>query len=429
MFGKETTHSYSAYEVFVPGGLPVHTYVARTDRGLEGKIEEAQHNLCKIVTVTGATKSGKTVLVKRVLSPSSPLWLDGGYVHCLEDFWAIIGDSLQLELPESRTTSHERGYGASGELKGSISAFVAGGEATLAPSYMQKSGGTETGSPVTFVPSRIREKLERSRSPLVIDDFHYIPRNVQGSITRALKPLVFAGLPVVFLAIPHRRYDAVKVEKEMNGRVSQVAVPPWTDKELAQIPSLGFPLLGMDVPQAVLRRFENEAQGSPHLMQEFCRKLAITEGVRTTAIPMKRVSAQLDLAVLFQQVAEDLGKNIFDKLAQGPTQRSDRKERKLKQGGTADIYRVVLLALAGLRPKVETIDYESLRGGIREVLAEGIPQAHEVSRVLEKMARISSSDSASSPVIDYEKDERRLHVTDPFFAFFLRWGNEFMKSN
>jgi hypothetical protein len=25
-------------------------------------------------------------------------------------------------------------------------------------------------------------------------------------------------------------------------------------------------------------------------------------------------------------------------------------------------------------------------------------------------------------VIDYEKDDRRLHITDPFFAFFLRWG-------
>jgi hypothetical protein len=40
------------------------------------------------------------------------------------------------------------------------------------------------------------------------------------------------------------------------------------------------------------------------------------------------------------------------------------------------------------------------------------------------VARISSTDESSAPVIDYESEERKLHVTDPFFAFFLRWGRE-----
>jgi hypothetical protein len=56
------------------------------------------------------------------------------------------------------------------------------------------------------------------------------------------------------------------------------------------------------------------------------------------------------------------------------------------------------------------------------VLDGAVPQAHEVSRVLEKMATISSEDAASVTVIDWDKEERRLHITDPFFAFFLKWG-------
>ena len=55
--------------------------------------------------------------------------------------------------------------------------------------------------------------------PLVIDDFHYIERKYQGEIVRALKSLIFDSLPVVLIAIPHRRLDVVKVEREMTGRI------------------------------------------------------------------------------------------------------------------------------------------------------------------------------------------------------------------
>jgi hypothetical protein len=73
---------------------------------------------------------------------------------------------------------------------------------------------------------------------------------------------------------------------------------------------------------------------------------------------------------------------------------------------------------------MEKVNYEDLRASIRELLESNVPEAHEVSRVLEKMAEIASSDEASTPVIDWDKDDRELHVTDPFFAFFLKWGVE-----
>ena len=82
----------------------------------------------------------------------------------------------------------------------------------------------------------------------------------------------------------------------------------------------------------------------------------------------------------------------------------------------------MLLALAHLKPGLDTIDYEMLRASIREILADNIPQAHEVTRVLEKMSEIATSDEASTPVLDWEKEDQRLHITDPFFAFYLKWG-------
>lgn len=235
-----------------------------------------------------------------------------------------------------------------------------------------------------------------------------------------MKPLIFKGMPVVLIAIPHRRYDAVKVEREMTGRLEPVRVPTWEYSELIQIPNIGFPLLNAEVSENVRDELVSEAYGSPHLMQEFCRELARANQIYEYS--RKKALIKTMPHDLFKKAAEQTGKVIYEKLAKGPRQRSDRMQRKLRNGNTADIYKVILMALSLLKPGLDTIDYETLRGAIRGVLSENIPQAHEVSRVLEKMSLIASSDEASTPVLDWEKDEQRLHITDPFFAFYLKWG-------
>jgi hypothetical protein len=50
----------------------------------------------------------------------------------------------------------------------------------------------------------VKEALEKLRPVLVIDDFHYIPSDVQLGIVRGLKDLVFQGVGVVLVAVPHR---------------------------------------------------------------------------------------------------------------------------------------------------------------------------------------------------------------------------------
>ena len=182
----------------------------------------------------------------------------------------------------------------------------------------------------------------------MLDDFHYLDRDFQGNVIRALKPLIAEALPVVLIAIPHRRFDAIKVEREMTGRLHQIPIPTWNYEELIQIAVDGFPLLNMAVSGDVVQRLAAEAYGSPHLMQDFCRTLATEHGVKETAQSPIVVSEVAD--DLFRHVADQTGKVIFDKLAKGPRQRSDRISRKLKDGTVADIYKVVLLGLAKLSP-------------------------------------------------------------------------------
>jgi len=409
-------------EVFVPGGFPRHTYNPRKTRNLEIRLNEVADNLCKLATVTGHTKSGKTVLVRSVYPQEEAVWVDGGTIGEEDDFWSAIVEQLELfqTTEEGISTEKSNEFGAEGTAE--VNFLIAKGSGKT----IAKKGNTKAvvKSTTRKVSSRViaLKGLRDFGLPLVIDDFHYIPRDLQGSLVRALKSPVFDGLPVILIAIPHRRYDALKVEKEMTGRLFPLEIPLWETDELAFIPKTGFSLLNSEISEKVVLSLTSEAIGSPHLIQDFCRAICRKFNIKTSDDGEMLEISDEQLQNVYGEVAETIGRPIFEKLARGPRQRADRIARKLKDGSEVDIYSLILHALAHIRPGLVSIDYEELRAALREVAVD-IPQLHEVSRVLRHMSSIAASDESSTPVIDFEEDEKVLHITDPFFAFYLRWGS------
>ncbi|MCJ7448146.1 MAG: ATP-binding protein [Bacteroidales bacterium] len=419
--------SYRTSKVFVPGGLPVLTYNPRKELKLEENIEKAKDNLCKLLIVTGATKSGKTVLVKSIFPKEKCVWFDGGSFSSEDDFWTDIITQLDGFPDISLTTENDSINRGRAKGKAELTLPIPfpgmptiGGEAEY--EHERKKSVSKTKSRKGSLKTIAIKLMEDKSTPLIIDDFHYIPREKQASIVRAIKSLIFEGLPVIFIAIPHRRFDAIKVEKEMTGRVENVTIPPWKNYELAKIASTGFPLLNLDVSVKFINRLVNQAISSPHLMQEFCKELCHLHGIEETSKEIVEINNETILPELFTKVASATGKVMFEKLSKGPRQRTDRMKRPTADGEQPDIYGLVLKALSNLKPGLDKVDYEELRKEIKEISIDKAPEAHEVSRVLEYMSKIASSDESSTPVLDYEKDDRILHITDPFFAYYLRWG-------
>jgi len=297
--------------VFVPGGMPQHTYVARTERDLEGKLRRVADNLCKLATLTGSTKSGKTVLANRVFPRTNGenIWIDGGTVKSENDLWTQVISELGGHTSAESSNSEESSQGTGGGTSGSLKVpFVASGTAKVDVSAGRKTGTTDKKSIALAPRPAAIAQLRDSGKPLIIDDFHYLDRKFQGEVIRALKPLVFEGHPVIIIAIPHRRYDAVKVEREMTGRVESISVPAWSAAELKEIPKTGFPLLNLEIFETVSSALAQQANGSPHLMQEFCRSICNRENVAETVAAPRTVQFVHD--DLFKSIAEGTGKVI-----------------------------------------------------------------------------------------------------------------------
>lgn len=58
------TNRLRAQDVFTPGSFPVHTYVHRIDLDVEQQLRDALATPGQLISISGPSKSGKTVLVE-----------------------------------------------------------------------------------------------------------------------------------------------------------------------------------------------------------------------------------------------------------------------------------------------------------------------------------------------------------------------------
>jgi hypothetical protein len=114
--------------------MPQHTYVARAERDLEQRLLGVADNLCKLATLTGSTKSGKTVLANRVFprTTGDNIWIDGGTVKAENDLWTQIISELDGFTSAESSSSSEASQGAAAEVSGGLKIpFIASGPAKV----------------------------------------------------------------------------------------------------------------------------------------------------------------------------------------------------------------------------------------------------------------------------------------------------------
>jgi hypothetical protein len=70
-------------EIFVVGGQPEHTYVARDSHNIEKEFNSYVADGHKFLSLTGSTKTGKSVLLNRLLG-NGAIIVNGGAIRSEE---------------------------------------------------------------------------------------------------------------------------------------------------------------------------------------------------------------------------------------------------------------------------------------------------------------------------------------------------------
>jgi len=395
-------------EVFIAGGQPTVTYVDRQEMHVERGFARALATPNQIVSVAGPTKTGKTVLCKKVLGNREYVWIDAGEVSSSATLWEKV--QSELNIPYERASQEEKSGGIEAGIN--LPLFSAGGSRLFARSASEAFRVDGMGASL--------ETMLNQKIVLVIDDFHYLDSAVRTEIVRNIKGSVFNGLKVVLLSVAHRVFDAISAEAELTGRFISVQLPEWSGEELIQIPQRGFAALKVTPPTTLIARLVDECQANPFLMQKFCWEICFDNDIEKAPLfGAQEIPSHYDLEGMFSRLAQDAGLPIYQKLVTGPQARKERLKRPLKAGEEADIYEATLLALAQTGPKA-TVSYEELRGKLGSLLVEMMPQKHEITSALKHLSNISVK-SGTESAIDWDEDRREINLADPYLRFYLRW--------
>lgn len=406
-------------DVFTPGGLPSITYVGREHLELEKKISNARAKGYAFNVVTGPTKSGKSVLCHKVLSDRKLVVVEGGQIKTSKDFWEHVGFALNIATTATKGRADTTAASTTGE--GSVGIpTIAGGKLSGTASESAQDNSSLTYNNVSMLASI--EKLIDSGTALLVDDFHYLEPDVQKEIIQALKGAVFKGLTVFLLAVPHRAFDPVTVENEVEGRFKHIEIPEWTLEDLKLIPSKGAPALRVKFSTKSVDDICSEAFGNPLLVQEACSEFCLANEVYETQEFEKKLDDKL-LAPAFTEIAQSKGFPKFEKLKKGPNPRKERQPRNLRGGSSEDIYSVIMSAVASLGPKAKT-KYDEIRSAMKDMLADGeqMPQKNEITSALSHMTKIAKEKIQGEPPLEWVKGDDVLVITDPFLLFYMKWA-------
>ncbi|MBV1795633.1 hypothetical protein [Siccirubricoccus sp. G192] len=89
-------------QVFTPNDFPTHTYVRRADDESEERIRYALQTPKQVISLSGPSKSGKTVLVEKIVGAEKLVKIPGSVVKKGEDFWNYILDALAAPSSHAR---------------------------------------------------------------------------------------------------------------------------------------------------------------------------------------------------------------------------------------------------------------------------------------------------------------------------------------
>lgn len=412
---------YKVEDVFSPRSFPENTYIHRITAGnktIDQKLEKALMMKGNLIFVSGASKSGKTVLCHKVIPDEKFIDLSGNQISSKEDFWNHIAEQLSLSDIVTTTTGMQNSEAR--VVKGSAN-FNAGIMGTGIGAGIGADTSENVVSTNQITASRARTETQVIRyiidndKVLVIDDFHYIPKEIQLYIARTLKTELFHGLKAVILSLPHRSDEAIILNPDLIGRTTSIEIPLWTTNELKEIAVKGFTLLNVPVSDECISLLAQESISSPQLMQDNCFNLAY--GSMGSSITTATVKAA------FSETASNYAH--YDKLVStilhGPSQGQGRRKLYQTADKDVDIYELMLLALKA-DPPVSKLSLEEIKNRISELLVN-----HEritssiISGTINKLISLIKKDMPDLDALEYKNKE--LYILDPFLLFYLRWKN------
>lgn len=414
-----------AIDVFTPNDYPQYTYIERENAVLDQAFERALETPNTVISVSGPSKSGKTVLAERKIGPDNLILVSGAELAQANDLWERVFDILDQPDTETTQTSDTvtNTFGGEAAGKGGVPIISeVSGKATYARAKAAASASSSTRSRGGL--SQAEKLLAGQSAVIFIDDFHYMDREVQTAVARQIRAASGRGIKFCVASVPHRSDDVVRSNHELRGRTTHIDTTFWSVADLTEIGRVGFACMLMRVPDSDIRALAVEACGSPQLMQQICLQacLRLNVNVKRDTWGDYPIAADDRRAILEVAATHtDYGSLVRDMHTGPRTRGTDRKSHQLTDGSTGDSYRAVLLGLIDGDPEPD-VQYARLIERTNAVCVGTHPNSQAITSAAEQMAKSARKMYPDQRIIEYDPSAGggTLSIVDPYLLFYIR---------
>ena len=253
---------------------------------------------------------------------------------------------------------------------------------------------------------------------LVIDDFHYAPKEMQIKMAQQLKDAIRRELKVVVVSLPHRSDDTIRQNADLSGRLSLINIETWKKEDLKEIALKGFKQLNMTISEEVAEQLAVECLTSPQLMQYICLSICtLLEDKHETIVDQEIIKP----ACRFTTVNFNYG-DVVNVMLKGPNPRGkSRKLYKTESGKEMDMYGLIIESLAK-NPPIMEMDLDTMFDRIVKLIPdhEEKPLKQSIREHLNKLQLILQEKEEIYKAFEWK--DGMLYILDPLFLFYLRWG-------
>lgn len=386
-----------AENVFKPGAYPEYTYISRnyenTGISYELRLKQALRTAGCLTSLIGPSKMGKTILCENVIGFDNIVEISGADFKDSIDFWAVVAAKVGLPYVGEITSEKEN----------------------IEANLKESDGKKET---YILSKDKIIQYYKENEKVLVIDDFHYAPKEMQLVMAQQLKDAIRRELKVVVISLPHRADDAIRQNADLSGRLSLINIETWKVEDLKQIAIKGFAQLEISITDEVAEQLAVECLTSPQLMQYVCLSICILLEDRKQSVVLPEI---LEEAYRFTTVNFNYA-DVASVMQKGPNTRGKKRNKFITLSGKElDLYGLIVESLAK-NPPLMSLDVDELYERILKLLPENEckPDKQSVKSHLHNLQVILKDKEEIYKAIEWK--DGTIYVLDPLFLFYLRWG-------
>lgn len=172
--------NYQIEDVFSPRSFPQNTYISRKlddEETVDDRLRRALAMEGNLIFVSGASKSGKTVLCHNSIAAESYIALSGNQISTKADFWNHIAKQLPLSDAVVMTTGGQDTAAKTGQAQFAVNFGIANMGVNI-----NKTNGAAFNQQLAMTNNRTERQIIQylidNDKVLVIDAFHYVAREM-----------------------------------------------------------------------------------------------------------------------------------------------------------------------------------------------------------------------------------------------------------